>query len=361
MNVYSRPYGITRNGDAATLYTLMGESGMTVEITDFGGTLTSIKTPDRTGKLAEVILGYDSLADYEQADGYLGALVGRVANRIGGSSFDLGGVHYELYANDGKHHLHGGRVGYNAVLWNATPAVTDTAASLILTYRSPDGEEGYPGNLDVTVTYTLTSDNALSIHYEAVCDKDTPVCLTNHAYFNLAGAASGTVLDHILWLDAESYVPGDEGLIPTGEIKSVEGTPFDFRTPKPIGQDFGADCIDLHRAGGYDHSLNFTDWKACRSGGEVMLRGYLYDPSTGRKMEMYTSQPCVQFYSANFLKNPAFPLRGGYPQRTQTAICLETQTMPDSVHHQGEENYTDGILRAGDTYDHTTVYRFTAE
>ncbi len=361
MNVYSRPYGTMANGDVATLYTLMGDSGMTVEITDFGGTVISIKTPDRHGKLAEVVLGYDSLADYEQADGYLGALVGRVANRIGGASFELNGVTYPLYANDGKNHLHGGRVGFNAVRWNATPAASDEAATLTLTYHSPDGEEGYPGNLDVTVTYTLTADNALSIRYEATSDQDTPINLTNHAYFNLAGAASGTVLGHILWLDAESYVPGDEGLIPTGEIKSVEGTPFDFRTPKPIGRDFEADSVDLHLAGGYDHCLNFTNWKACHSGGEVILRGSLYDPLTGRKMEMYTSKPCVQFYSANFLKNPAFPLRGGYPQRTQTAICLETQTMPDSIHHQGEDNFTNGVLRAGDTYDYTTVYRFTAE
>ena len=191
-------------------------------------------------------------------------------------------------------------------------------------------------------------------------DKATPVNLTNHAYFNMGGNASGTVFGQVLWLDAESYVAGDKELIPVA-VKPVDGTPFDFRCAKPIGRDFFADCEDLHLAGGYDHCFNFTNWKDCKSGGEVKLRAVACDPVTGRKMEMYTNQPCVQFYSANFLKNPNFPLRGGLHQTTQTGFCLETQSMPDSVHHQNEEDFTDCILRPGEKYDYTTVYKFSAE
>ncbi len=360
MNIFSRPWGTVSSGETATLYTLVNQKGMTVEITDFGGTIVSIKTPDRNGKITDVCLGYDSLADYESADGYLGALVGRVANRIAGASFELDGETYTLYANDGDNCLHGGKKSFSYVIWNAETAVTPDAAIFTLTYFSPDGEEGFPGNLNVKVTYTLDNENALSIRYEATTDKATPINLTNHAYFNLAGNASGTVFGQTLWLDAESYVAGDKALIPVA-VKPADGTPFDFRVAKPIGRDFFADCADLRIAGGYDHCFNFTGWKTCASGGEIVLRGIALDPVSGRKMEMYTNQPCVQFYSANFLKNPCFPLRGGKPQQTQTAFCLETQTMPDSIHHQGDEGFTNGVLRAGETYDYTTVYKFSAE
>ena len=360
MNIYSRPWGTLTGGETANLYTLVNDKGMTVEITDFGGTIVSIKTPDRKGKLTDVNLGYDSLADYEQADGYLGALVGRVANRIAGSAFELDGETYTLYANDGGNSLHGGKRSMSYVVWNATPAATDAAATLTLTYFSPDGDEGYPGNLTTKVTYTLDNENALSIRYEATTDKATPLNLTNHAYFNLAGNASGTIFAQTLWLDAESYLAGDKELIPVA-VKPVDGTPFDFRVAKPIGRDFFADFADLRIAGGYDHCFNFTDWKACKSGGEIILRGIAYDPVSGRKMEMYTNQPCVQLYTANFLKNPCFPLRGGYAQRTQTAFCLETQVMPDSIHHQGDPAFTDCVLRPGEVYDYTTVYKFSAE
>ncbi len=360
MNVYSRPWGTLKSGETANLYTLVNDSGMTVEITDFGGTIVSIKTPDKNGKLTDVCLGYDSLADYENADGYLGALVGRVANRIAGASFELDGETYSLYANDGANCLHGGKKSFSYVIWNTETAVTVDAATLTLTYFSPDGEEGFPGNLTTKVTYTLDNENALSIRYEATTDKATPINLTNHAYFNLAGTSSGTVFGQTLWLDAESYLAGDEALIPVA-VKPVDGTPFDFRVAKPIGRDFFADFADLRVAGGYDHCFNFTGWKACVSGGEITLRGIALDPVSGRKMEMYTNQPCVQFYSANFLKNPCFPLRGGYAQRTQTAFCLETQTMPDSIHHQGDAEFTNGVLRPGEKYDYTTVYKFSAE
>ena len=360
MNIYNRPWGALKSGEVANLYTLMNDNGVTVEISDFGGTLVSLKAPDRNGKIRDVVLGYDSVADYEAADGYLGARVGRYANRIAKAGFELNGESYTLYANDGPNTLHGGLKSYSYIIWHAETAVTDEGVSLILTHTSPDGDEGFPGKLDIQVTYTLNNDSALAIHYEATTDKATPINLTNHAYFNLGGNASGTVFGQELWLDAESYVAGDKELIPVA-IKAVDGTPFDFRKAKAIGRDFFADCEDLRLAGGYDHCFNFTHWKNCKSGGEIYLRAVAYEPVSGRKMEMYTNQPCVQFYSANFLKNPCFPLRGGNPQKTQTGFCLETQVMPDSVHHQGEENFTACILNPGEKYDYTTVYQFSAE
>ena len=360
MNIFSRPWGILKSGETANLYILVNDHGMTVEITDFGGTIVSIKTPDRNGKMTDICLGYDSLSDYENADGYLGALVGRVANRIAGASFELDGETYTLYANDGGNCLHGGKKSMSYVVWDAECAADAEKATLTLTYFSPDGEEGFPGNLTTKVTYTLDNENALSVRYEAVTDKACPLNLTNHAYFNLAGCASGTVFGQELWLDAESYLAGDKELIPVA-VKPVDGTPFDFRTSKPIGRDFFEDCADLRIAGGYDHCFNFTGWKNCASGGEILLRGIACDPVSGRKMEMYTNQPCVQLYSANFLKNPCFPLRGGYAQKTQTAFCLETQVMPDSIHHGGDADFTDCVLRPGEVYDYTTVYKFSAE
>ena len=360
MNVYTRPWGTLKSGETANLYTLVNNSGMTVEITDFGGTVVSIRTADRNGKMTDICLGYDSLADYESADGYLGALVGRVANRIAGAAFELEGKTYTLYANDGANCLHGGKKSFSYVIWQAETAVSADAAALTLTYVSPDGEEGFPGTLSIKVTYTLDNEDALAIRYEASTDKTTPINLTNHAYFNLAGAASGSIFGQTLWLDAESYLAGDENLIPVA-VKPVDGTPFDFRVAKPMGRDFFADNADLRIAGGYDHCFNFTDWRACHSGGDITLRAVATDPVSGRRMEMYTNQPCVQLYSANFLKNPCFPLRGGYAQRTQTAFCLETQSMPDSIHHVGDAAFTDGLLRPGETYDYTTVYKFSAE
>ncbi len=360
MNIYTRPWGKISCGEAANLYTLVNDNGMTVEITDFGGTIVSIKTPDRNGKLTDVCLGYDSLADYEKADGYLGALVGRVANRIAGASFELDGESYSLYINDGGNTLHGGKKSFSCVIWNAEPAANADMATLTLTYFSPDGEEGFPGNLTTRVTYTLDNTNALAIRYEATTDKATPLNLTNHAYFNLGGYASGTIFGHTLWMDAESYLAGDKDLIPVA-VKPVDGTPFDFTTPKPIGRDFFDDFTDLRIAGGYDHCFNFTGWQKCKSATPLLLRAVAYEPVSGRKMEMYTNQPCVQLYTANFLKNPCFPLRGGYTQKTQTAFCLETQKMPDSIHHQGDNGFTDCVLRPGEKYDYTTVYKFSAE
>jgi len=362
MHIHQQFYGVTLSGATASLFTMKNDNGVTVAITDFGGTIVNLITPDRNGKMLDVVMGYDSLRDYETADGYLGALVGRVANRIAGGRFELDGEVYDkLYINDGDNHLHGGKVSMSYVIWGVREfAADDKTCRLVLTYRSPDGDEGYPGNLDVTVTYTLDNTNSLSIRYEAVTDKATPLNLTNHAYFNLGGYASGSVLGHELWVDAESFLVTDAALIPTGEVRPVDGTPLDFRTPKLIGRDFFADYEPLHLAGGYDHCLNFTDWKNT-AGGDLILRGLLRDPVSGRRMEVLTNQPCVQFYSSNFLKNPLFPLKGGLQQRTQTAICLETQNMAGSIQQQGNPDFTDCVLRPGEVYDYTTVYRFSAE
>ena len=353
-------FGITEEGRPVFAYTMKNAAGMTVKISSFGGAIMEIRVPDREGRFANVVGGYDSFADYEKGDGYLGALIGRVGNRIAKGRYAIDGVEYTAYVNNGPNSLHGGKVGFSHKIWRAEP-VDGEEPRLTLSYLSPDGEEGYPGNLSVRVTYTLRADNGLAIAYEATTDKKTIVNLTNHCYFNLGGYASGKVFDHVMRIDADRYLPTDENLIPTGELRPVDGTPFDFRVAKPIGRDFFADFEDLRMAGGYDHCFNFTGWKNCKSGGEVVLRGVACDPVSGRRMEMYTNQPCVQFYSANFLKNPCFPLRGGKPQQTQTAFCLETQTMPDSIHHQGDESFTDGVLRADEKYDYTTVYKFSAD
>lgn len=360
MSIYSRPWGTLSSGELATLYILDNEKGMTVEITDFGGTLVSIKTPDRNQQILDVCLGYDSLSAYEKADGYLGALVGRVANRIAGAGFELEGKMYTLYPNDGGNCLHGGKKSFSHVIWNARTASRPGEDSLILTYVSPDGEEGFPGNLSTRVTYTLDQAGALAIRYEATTDKACPLNLTNHVYLNLGGYASGRVFGQVLWMDVESYLAGDKDLIPVA-VKPVKNTPFDFTSPKPIGRDFFADQEDLRMAGGYDHCFNFVGWKRCRSGSPLLLRAVVREPVSGRRLEMYTNQPCVQLYTANFLKNPSYPLRGGLPQLTQTGFCLETQSMPDSIHHQGEEDFTDCVLRPGEIYDYTTVYKFSAE
>ena len=332
-------------------YTLKNRNGMTVTISEFGGAVVSIRVPDKFGRFSDVAAGYDSLRDYVLADGYLGALVGRTANRIANGKFTLDGKEYSLYCNNGKNSLHGGKVGYSYRVWNVRP-VDGEEPKLILTLHSPDGEEGYPGNLDVTVTYTLLSNNALSIHYEAVTDKRTPVGLTNHTYFNLGGYASGSIYDHVLQINADTYLPTDETQIPTGEFRPVDGTVFDFREPKRIGQDIDADDPDLKLAGGYDHCFCFAGGAAKAPERRIMV----YEPNTGRAMTVYTDQPAVQFYSGNYMDCPEFPQKGGFPRAKQTAFCLETQSLPDSVNHP---NFGNVILNPGETYTHNVIYQFS--
>ncbi len=356
MSISKHPFGILLDGQTASLYTLTGAAGLSVSLSDYGGTVVRIMAQDRFGLFRNVVCGYDSAVSYARGDGYLGATVGRVCNRIANGRFTLDGKLYDgLYINDGSNHLHGGRIGFSHRLWEVEALTEGEEPSLTMHLLSPDGEEAYPGTLDVTVTFTVTAGNALSIHYLAVTDKPTPVNLTNHTYFNLGGYASGDVLDQVLWLDAESYLRTDAGLVPTGEVVPVEGTPFDFRTaPKAIGKDFLSGDVDLRTAGGYDHCMNFTGWQQADS--TMRLRGRVYDPDSGCQMELFTNSPCVQLYTANFLNNPAFSLSGGYAQRKRHAFCLETQKMPDAVHHR---EFTDTILRPGQTFDFMTVYKFS--
>ncbi|MBE6633889.1 MAG: galactose mutarotase [Ruminococcaceae bacterium] len=334
-------------------YTMKNAAGMEVSVCEFGGAIMRISVPDKYNRHSDVVGGYDSLRDYVLGDGYQGALIGRTGNRIARGRFTLDGETYRLFINNGPNSLHGGKVGYSHRMWNVK-AVDGDEPHLILTLHSEDGEENYPGNLYVTVTYSLLTSNALSIRYEATTDRKTPVNLTNHVYFNLGGYASGKIYDHVLQMDADAYLPTDDTLIPTGEIRSVAGTPFDFREPKTIGRDFLADNEDLKIAGGYDHCF-------CFAGGETkepVLRVEVYEPNSGRIMKVFTNQPCVQFYTGNFLTNAEHPFKGGLPQNPQIAFCLETQKMPDSVNHS---NFTNVILEPGETYEHTTIYQFSVK
>lgn len=350
-NIEKKPYGVLSTGERVSSYTLSNGNGAQVTVIDYGAAVIKLCVKDRCGRFSDVVAGYDSLSDYEFGDGYLGAVVGRVGNRIANGKFTLDGVEYTLYRNDGSNHLHGGKQGFSNKIWGVEMHDSDEP-SLVMSYTSADGEEGYPGALSVTVTYKLTNDDALSINYKAQTDKPTVLNLTNHSYFNLGGYASGSILDHEIMIDADTYLPTDETLIPTGELRAVKGTAFDFTSPKKIGSDLDIEkCRDLKIAGGYDHCMNFVGGKT----DEPQLRIKVYDEKSGREMSVYTDQPCVQFYTANFLANPDHPLKGGYPQQRRHAFCLETQHMPDSINH---ENFTDTVLRPGEIYDHTTVYKF---
>lgn len=350
MNVEKRPFG-KAYGNAVDMYTMTVDSGASVSIITFGGAINKLLVPDREGKLADIVCGYDDMSGYLGSDGYQGALIGRVANRIANGKFTLDGVEYDLYINNNKNHLHGGKVGFSHKIWDAEARVEEDGCVLDLYYTSPDGEESYPGTLKVKVSYKLSQDNALHITYRAETDKKTIINLTNHAYFNLGGYASGKIFDHELWLDADTFVVTDDEMIPTGEFASVEGTAFDFREPKTIGRDFDLSYRPLEVAGGYDHCINFVKREQPMSAPRMRA----YDEKSGRVMEVYTTEPCAQFYSANFMKNPNYPFKGGYPQAAQNAFCLETQRMPDSVNHP---NFTDCTLNAGEVYESTTIYKF---
>lgn len=349
-NITKALFGKLTDGTEIIRYTLSNQNGMKVSILNFGGAIQQILVPDARGRLGDVVCGYDNLIDYVEGDGYQGALIGRFGNRIAHGQFTLNGKSYTLFQNNNGNHLHGGKVGFSHRVWSVAEKDCEEP-ELILHLVSPDGDEGYPGTLDICVTYRLTSDNALSIRYVATTDAETILNLTNHSYFNLGGFASGTAKGHVLYMDADRYVRTDDKLIPTGEIASVEGTPFDFRTPKTIGKDFDAPCQDLIFAGGYDHCLCFTP----KEGKAVTERICVYEPESGREMRVLTNQPCVQFYTGNFLTNKEHPFKGGYPQGQQNAFCLETQHMPDSINHP---NFTDVTLKPGEVYDYTTVYRF---
>ena len=353
MSIEKNLFGKLSDGREVYSYTLKNKNGMSVKLLNYGGTIAELRVSDRNGCFSDVVGGYDCIDSYVGGDGYQGALIGRFGNRINKGKFTLEGVEYSLFINNNDNHLHGGEFGFDKKIWDAT-VLDGEEPSVVFHTTSPDGEENYPGNLDVTVTYRLTNENGLVLRYEATTDKATPINLTNHCYFNIGGYASGSVHNHELMLDADTFLPTDERLIPTGELKSVEETAFDFRTAKPIGRDIDTDCDEINFAGGYDHCFNFV-------GGETkepVKRAELYDSVSGRVMSVYTNQPCVQFYTGNFLTNEKYPFKGGYPQKPQSFLCLETQHMPDSINH---ENFTDCVLRPGEKYDYTTEYRFSVK
>jgi aldose 1-epimerase len=344
VGITERPFG-NYEGQAITEYTLTNKNGMQLSIINYGGTITKLTTPDKNGKMGDVVLGYDSLSGYTQrANPYFGALIGRYGNRIGKATFTLDGKTYNLDKNDGPNSLHGGNKGYDKVVWAAEKQGNN---SLKLTYHSKDGEGGYPGNLDVTVVYTLTADNSVKIDYTATTDKATPVNLTNHAYYNLSAGADSTILTEELQINADKYTPVDRGLIPTGEIASVKGTPFDFTSMKPIGRD-----IDSVR-GGYDHN-----WVLNKTGNELSKAATVYDPASGRVMDVYTTEPGIQFYTGNFLNGTLKNTKGGAKYIKHASICLETQHFPDSPN---KPNFPGTILKPGETYKTTTVYKFSTK
>ncbi|MFN3788758.1 aldose epimerase family protein [Massilia sp.] len=345
-SITQAPYGRLANGEAITEYTLANANGLVAKIIDFGGIVTELHTPDREGRLADVVLGLDSLAAYEGEHPYFGAVIGRYGNRIAKGRFTLDGREIVLPANDGAHHLHGGPGGFHKVKWQASVE----GDSLRLAYRSVDGEQGYPGNLDAVVCYQLNDDNELVVRFEAVTDQPTPVNLTQHSYFNLAG--EGDVLDHLLSIDADTFVGIDAAAIPLGTLSPVTGTPFDFRTPRPIGERVGQPDKQLRHGQGYDH--NFVLNKP--NGREMTRAAHVLEPVSGRVLELFTEEPGVQFYSGNFLDGSLGGKGRSYGQRS--GFCLEPQHFPDSPNRPRFPNV---ILRPGQVYRSASRFRFSVQ
>lgn len=344
------PFGQMDDGSSVSLYTLSNQHGLSVCITDFGGIITQIHAPDRHGVFADVTLGFDELGPYRHDAPFFGALIGRVGNRIANGRFSVDGNDYQLELNNGPNHLHGGVTGFSKRLWEASTFQTTKSVGLTLLLDSVDGDQGYPGNLQVTVIYELTDANELFIKYHAVTDQATPVNLTNHAYFNLAGG--GDILGHELMINADGYTPVDATLIPTGKVAPVAGTPFDFRTPHAIGERIGQDDRQLQFGGGYDHNfaLNKLDDR------QMSLAARVVEPLSGRVLEVLTQEPGVQFYSGNFLDGTLTGKGNTYERRS--GFCLETQHFPDSPNQPA---FPDTILRPGQEYTTITIYKFSVQ
>jgi aldose 1-epimerase len=348
-----KSFGKTPDGQAVDLYVLANKSGAEVSITNYGGAVVSIKVPDRNGKLADVVLGYDNADGYVKDKSYFGALVGRYGNRIAHAQFVLDGKTYTLAKNNHDNSLHGGIKGFNKALWTAKTLPVKDGQSLELSYLSKDGEEGFPGNLKVTVIYTWTDANALQIEYSATTDKKTVVNLTNHSYFNLAGQGSGDILGHRLTIQADQFTPVDAGLIPTGELRDVMDTPFDFRKPTAIGARIDQDEAQLKLGGGYDH--NFVLRMPMDHGESLAAR--VLEPASGRVLEVWTTEPGVQFYTGNFLDGKT-PGKGGVTYPRRNAFCLETQRFPDSPN---QPKFPSAILNPGERLHSITKYKFSVE
>ena len=349
MSIKVEPYGKTLDGQEVHLYTLTNSKGLKAQVTNYGAIITSLQAPDRTGKMADVVLGHNNLQDYIKNSPYFGAIVGRYGNRIAKGRFTLDGVEYKLATNNGENHLHGGIKGFDKAVWKAEPVQESNSVGVKLTYLSKDGEEGYPGNLSCTLTYLLTNNNELKIEYLATTDKPTPVNLTHHSYFNLTGCERD-ILGHELMLNADRFTPVDAGLIPTGELRPVKETVMDFTQPTAIGARINSDYEQIKFGGGYDHN-----WVLSRTGKGLSLAAKVYEPSSGRVMEVLTTEPGIQFYSGNFLDG-TITGTGGIIYKHRFGFCLETQHYPDSPN---KPDFPSTILRPGQKYTQTTIYKFS--
>nr|WP_228463111.1 aldose epimerase family protein [Chryseobacterium cheonjiense] len=350
-NIKISDYGVTAKGDSIKKFTLTNKNGMTVEVINFGGIITSLTAPDKNGKYGDVVLGFTKPEEYFNGNPYFfGALIGRYGNRIANARFTLEGKTYDVDKNDGPNSLHGGKEGFNTKFWNIEPVKDAQFSTLKLTYTSADGEEGFPGKLTTTVFYTLTDDNALEISYEAETDKPTIVNLTQHSYFNLSGNFTKEITDHELQINGDKFLPVNENIIPVGEQKSVKGSPFDFTVSKPIGKDINADDEQLKRGKGYDHN-----WILNGSGLRSIAK--VYHPESGRMMEVLTDEPGVQFYSGNFLDGKFDTKTGGKYQK-RTGFCLETQHFPDSPN---QPSFPSTELKPGEKYQSKTIYKFSVK
>ena len=341
-------FGTTPDGDV-DLFSLKNKNGMEVKITNYGGIITSIIVPDKNGKMADVVLGFDRLDQYLEPHPFFGAIIGRYGNRIANGKFQLDNNTFTLAKNIGAHHLHGGTKGFDKVIWNAKEIRTSSRIGVIMSYKSIDMEEGYPGNLDIQVQYSLSNKNHLLIAYQASSDKKTLCNLTNHSYFNLAGEGNGTILNHKLTVNADQITPTDEGMIPTGKLQSVEGTPFDFRSATAIGKRIEDENQQLKNGNGYDHNFVLNERK------NIDQAASLFNPESGRLMEVFTTEPGVQIYSANWLDGSLIG-KSGKPYSKRGAICLETQHFPDSPN---QPNFPSTTLEPGEIYLSATTYKFS--
>lgn len=352
MSIDIKSFGKIQDGTEVFAYTLANSSGVSTRILNYGCTIVNLWVKDKNGNVADVVCGYDNIDGYLIGGGYQGAIVGRVANRIGNGKFSLCGTDYTLTLNDAPrpNTLHGGTVGFDSRIWDAKIISDGDEPEIEFAYLSPDMEENFPGNLAVKCIYKLTKDAGLSIRYIATTDKTTIVNITNHSYFNLAGYDSGTIKDQIMWINSDKILENDENLLPTGNFINITDTAYDFRSPKAIGRDFDSEPSMAVNEGGYDNCFIFNNKE-----GEVCLSASLTDPISGRKMEVWTNQPCVGIYTANMIDENDPPFKGGVGQIKNCAVCFETQKMPDSINHPG---FTDTVLNPGDTYDYTTIYKF---
>jgi len=352
VTITKEAFGTTKGGEAVDIYTLKNAKGSVAKIMTYGGTVVELMVPDKNGKMDDILLGFDNLKDYEEKSPYFACIIGRYGNRIGKAKFTLDGKEYTLAANNNGQHLHGGIKGFDKVVWQAKPFESKEGPGLKLHYLSKDMEEGYPGNLDVTVTYTLTNDNELKIDYHATTDKPTICNLTNHCYFNLAGQGNGDILGHELMINADNFTPVDEYLITTGQIRPVKGTPFDFTSPTAIGKRINADNQQIKYGPGYDHN-----WVLNKDDFEMSLAAKVYEPTSGRVMEIFTNEPGIQFYSGNFLDG-TLTGKDGKVYGHRSGFCLETQHYPDSPN---KPNFPSVILLPGQIYQTTTIHKFSAK